>query len=160
MNDLFTDVAPRPTMAALERITCRVCERPAAVPIDHPALLCPLCLEDLDKTARHVAERYAAVLVRFQQAWQTLEDAVAASDERAWWDQVEAYRRSDDYTPATFQKAWRAARSGGGERARLAALWDALDTVAAELERLEAWYRAADRELRAARDAAGWPVEV
>lgn len=160
MNDLFTDVAPAPTMAALERITCRVCERPAAVPIDHPALLCPLCIEDLDATARHVAERYAAIVVRFQTAWQTLEDAVAASPEQAWWAQVETYRASADYSAATFSEAWRRAKVAGGERARLCGLWEALDGVAAELEQIEGWYRKAGAELRAARDAAGWPMEV
>jgi len=161
MNDLFTDVAPARTMAALERITCRVCERPAAVPIDHPALLCPLCMEDLDATASHVAERYAAVVVRFQGAWQTLEDAVAASPDRAWWNEkVEKYRARADYSAATFDAAWRAAKAAGGDKARLCGLWEALDGVAAELERIEGWYRRACAELRAARDAAGWPVKV
>jgi hypothetical protein len=42
----------------------------------------------------------------------------------------------------------------------LCLLWEALDRESKRLEPMNAWYAAAERELKAARAAAGEPVEL
>lgn len=162
---LRTSPAPRvfgdelfPAVGGL--ITCRVCERVETVCVGHPALLCGACLVDLTATARHVAATYAAALAFFLDASAALAAAVETSTERVWWGRVEAARGAVDFDPALFAQAWERAKRGGGERARLCALWEACDKEATRLAPLNAWHAAAEHELRAARAALGDPHEV
>jgi hypothetical protein len=141
-------------------ITCRVCDRVETVTIGHPALLCGACMTDLSATAAHVAGVYAAAIAFFFRANEALDEAIKNSSERAWWAKVEAARISADFDGAAFNTAWERAKSTGGERAHLCLLWEALDREAARLEPMNAWYAAAEKELRAARTAAGEPVEL
>jgi hypothetical protein len=141
-------------------ITCRVCDRVENVVIGHPALLCGACLVDLSATSAHVAGVYAAAIAFFFDANKALDEALRASPERAWWAKVEAAWRAEDFDSAAFTQAWERAKATGGEKARLCSLWEALDREAKRLEPMNAWYTAAERELRAARTAAGDPVEV
>jgi hypothetical protein len=71
-----TFIAPEPIQG---RITCRACGLGATVPLDHVALLCPLCLEDLDATRERHAARLQAALV-------------ALSANQATWDTTRAAR--------------------------------------------------------------------
>lgn len=155
-DELFPESAP--SLGGL--ITCRVCDRVETVVIGHPALLCSTCLADLSATAAHVAQVYAAAIAYFFQANQALDDALTATPERAWWAKVEAARAVQDFDPEAFTQAWERAKVLGGERARLCQLWEALDREAVRLQPLSAWYTAAERELRTAREARGEPVEV
>lgn len=139
-------------------ITCAVCEAATVAAREYD--LCDACDEDLDESAALVSARYSKAVFAFQVAWVELEQGVEMSSERAWWEQVQAYRYGPAFDPATFAAAWERAKSAGGERARLCALWDALDSVAAELEALNPWWRRALAELKTARTVKGWPVSV
>jgi hypothetical protein len=139
-------------------IACVVCE--ARTIVTRHTDLCDACVEDLDASAGIVANRYAARIFAYQQAWAALWQAVADSPERAWWDRAWAYKCSADYDATTYARAWAAAQAAGGERARLCGLWEALDAAAAEMELEAPRYVRASAELKAARAAAGWPVEV
>lgn len=155
-DELFPAAAP--SLGGL--ITCRVCERVEMVSVGHPALLCGACLKDLHATATHVSGVYAAALVFFLEASAALTEAVASSPERAWWNKVEAARGAVNFDPVLFSQAWERAKSTGGERARLCSLWEAADREATKLAPLNAWYAAAERELKSAREARGEPIEV
>src|SRR5258707_2363260 len=83
------DLSARPPRAAVRQeakqahITCRVCDRPATVGIDHPALLCLECMADLDATRDHVQAWLSAALSALdtnQQAWETTRLASPAHD--------------------------------------------------------------------------------
>lgn len=148
----------QPSLGGL--ITCRVCERVEMVPIAHPALLCGACLKDLSATAAHVASVYAAALAFFLEASATLHQAVTESPEHAWWAKVEAARGAQSFDPDLFNQAWERAKLSGGEKQRLCLLWEAVDRESVRLAPLNAWYTAAERELRAARTAVGEPVVV
>src|SRR5690242_18908515 len=88
MTAIDDDIFARPPRSALRketqaiekptgRITCRVCDRPATVPLDHPALLCPECLSDLNATRARVRSWLDSVLAQ-------LDAAIAA------WEQIRA----------------------------------------------------------------------
>jgi len=141
-------------------ITCRVCERVELVTIGHPALLCAACVADLSATAAHVASVYGAALAFFLEAAQALDAAIAVSPERAWWGKVEAARASATFDADLFAQAWARAKAAGGAKARLCALWEALNREADTLEPLNTWYTNAEKELRAARAAQGEPVAL
>lgn len=149
MIDTETDIFARPPRSArkptqkLARITCRVCEKPAEVPIDHPALLCSLCLEDLEKTRAHVQECIEKALERLdgaKLAWEVLRDASPA---RARWERVQeamiavAEGRVDK---EAFKRQWQLRLSEGGALAALLRAWEVYaretDAAGAELERL------------------------
>lgn len=81
IDDLFAAPARRPAVKRTARITCRVCECSATVPIDAPAKLCTLCAEDLDRTTAHITARYDAAAGRHHDAWERLDADVAHADE-------------------------------------------------------------------------------
>lgn len=141
-------------------ITCRVCDRVETVVIGHPALLCSACLENLSATAHHVASVYAAAIAYFFDANKAIDEALQASPERAWWSKVEAARKDEDFDASAFTQAWERAKASGGEKQHLCLLWEALDRESTRLEPMNAWYTAAEKELRTARAFVGEPVEL
>lgn len=147
-DDLFA----RPPRSALKptqqlaRITCRVCERAAQVPIDHPALLCPLCLEDLDKAHATVARCTDAVLSRLEAAqhtWNLTRDASTAKDA---WERVQTAMiavSEGRATQAALDATWAKRKAEGGA---LASLLRAYEDYAAKTDQcgveLKRWHRA------------------
>lgn len=83
------DIFARPPRSARKpsqqpaRITCRVCNAPATVPVSWPALLCEHCMNDLDATRTHVQQCVDANLARLDavtDGWLTQRDASPARD--------------------------------------------------------------------------------
>lgn len=91
IDKLFTPrkKAPPPSRPS-GHITCRVCDKPATVPIDHPALLCAFCLDDLNITRAHVAACVEAVLMRLDQAKAEWTEMLDFSPARDRWEKVQA----------------------------------------------------------------------
>jgi hypothetical protein len=144
---------------AIERpITCVVCD--AQTIVTRHTELCDGCAENLDASAGVVANRYAVRIFEYQRAWAALWQAVEGSSERAWWDRAWDYKCSSAFDATNYARAWEAAKQYGGERGRLCALWEALDSTADAMEVEAPRYVRASAELKAARDVAGWPVEV
>lgn len=86
----FKTATPARTSA---RITCRVCQRPAEVPIDWPALLCRICIADLAMCEAHAAALHQAATTRLMAAierWEALLSAADAETRGRW----EAYERA------------------------------------------------------------------
>ena len=156
-NDTMRWVELRVEGQHTARITCRVCEASETVSVGHPALLCSHCLEDLGATARHVADVYAAALAYFQEAMIKMMAEGKSSPECEWWLKVDR-ARADGHP--NFPEAWHRAKTNGGEKARLCALWEALEKEASALEPINTWYAGASRELAAARAARGEPANV
>lgn len=138
-------------------ITCRACGSEEKVYTDHPALLCAACLADIPTTSRKVAEGYASAMVVFFEASRALYER---AKDNAWFQKTELARGDMSITPATFARAWEAARAEGGEKAELIGLREAMDDAAEAMQAAELRYIAAFPELRAARAAFGEPVEV
>lgn len=141
-DDLFANVAPS-APATEARITCRVCEMTASVPLDHPALLCPLCLENLDKVRDLVCKGVDAVLARMDVA-KTTWNARSAGHEG--WGKVAAamVRVADKEIPqSVFDAQWAKRKAEGGELGALLVAYEdyarIVDQCAAELQR---WHRA------------------
>lgn len=137
-----TFIAPPPIQG---RITCRVCGIGATVPLNHAALLCPGCLEDLDATRERVETWLTSALTQLEQT-QALWDATrAASPARDHWEAVEkaligvAEKR---IAHATFDQTWAKRKAEGGALARLLDAYDAYarecDRLGGELNRLDA----------------------
>lgn len=128
-----TFVAPAPIQG---RITCRACGLGANVPLDHPALLCPLCLEDLDATRERHAARLQAALSALDANQATWEAERAASPACARWEAVQAAligvaeKRVDQ---RTFDQTWAKRKAEGGA---LAHLLEAYEGYAREAERM------------------------
>lgn len=76
-DDLFAHIRPAPRSTD-RRITCRSCGLFVAVPVDHPALLCPPCLSDVPGTRQRLIARAKAVCAAWDAAWDTWRDAEAA----------------------------------------------------------------------------------
>ena len=142
--------APTPALHSTERahITCRVCEKPARVPVDHPALLCPLCLDNLDATAAHVHTCLEAVWARWDEATERWQAQVAASGMADRWAKVEAAMIGvglGQVSARTFDELWTKRKAEGGDFAALLVAFEAhkaeLDRMSQELER---WNRARD----------------
>ena len=141
----------------LTRITCRVCEDEERVPLDYPALLCSTCIADLAGTARRVADAYACAMAAFFDAGAALTSAAQGNE---WYAKTERARGDMSVSPATFARAWAAAKKEGGEKATLVTLRDAMDDAAELMKAAEQRYIEAQPELIAARAALGEPVEV
>jgi len=147
-DDLFA----RPPRSALKpsqqltRITCRVCERTAMVPIGHPALLCHECMADLDMTRGYVARGTDAVLSRMDQAlaeWREMLDFSPAKDA---WTKVEAAMiavAEKRATQAALDATWAKRKAEGGALAELLIAYECYaattDQCGVELNR---WHRA------------------
>lgn len=143
MIDMFEIDWVAPTAVATAHITCRVCERPATVPVDHPALLCDLCLEDLDKTQAHVADWLGATLKRLDQNKERWEQNLAASDAASRWPAIQgaliavAEKRA---TQSQLDATWAKRKTEGGALAQLLAQYEVFaaecDQIALDLDRL------------------------
>lgn len=146
LDDEIDFDAPRhtPTQAKCASITCRVCGLGATVPLDHPALLCLLCLEDLDGTRDRIRARLSAALTALetnQAAWDTLRAASPACDR---WEAVEkaligvAEKR---ISQATLDQTWAKRKAEGGALAELLTAYETYahecDRTRAELDRLD-----------------------
>lgn len=138
-SDVRTQQQERPT-----RITCRVCDKPATIPADHPALLCPLCLENLERTTAHVqtcAEHVIIKLDAIGAAWK-------AREKPADWAKVEAAMvavAEKRMKRAVFHQAWQQRKAEGGALGATITAYEAYarecDALGAELDR---WARAMD----------------
>lgn len=143
------DIFARPPRAVARQqaksghITCRVCGRPATVPLDHPALLCPLCLMDLDTTRARVAQWLESALARLDAndaQWRATLDASPAQDA---WARVQgaliavAEKRA---TQADLDRTWAKRKAEGGDLAKLLIAWEGYaqtaDSIGAELAKL------------------------
>jgi hypothetical protein len=138
-------------------ITCRACGAEEYVFTDHPALLCAGCLADLPGTSQRLAEQYASSMVVFFEAARALGMRARGN---AWFEKTERAREDMDISPATFARAWEAARAEGGEKRDLIELREAMDEAALTMRACELLFIAASPELAAARAAFGEPVEV
>lgn len=125
------------------RITCRVCGIGATVPLDHPALLCPGCLEDLDKTRDRVHAWLNAALARLEQVQHVWDTERTASPAHARWEAVQAalIGVAEQRIPqATFDATWAKRRAEGGPLAQLLLAYEAYarecDRLGVEFERL------------------------
>lgn len=147
-DDLFA----RPPRSALKpsqqlaRITCRVCDRAAQVPLDHPALLCLECLGDLDTARTYVVRCTDAVLGRLEAAQATWERTRDASPAREAWAKVEAAMiavAEKRATQAALDATWAKRKAEGGALAGLLRAHEdyaaATDQCGVELKR---WHRA------------------
>lgn len=118
-------------------ITCRVCDRPATVPLDHPALLCQGCLGDLEGTRERVAEWLAAALTALSANEQGWRATLAASPAQTAWERVQAAMigvAEKRVEKATFDRTWQKRLAEGGA---LGALLEAYEVYAREADRLE-----------------------
>lgn len=129
-------------------ITCRVCEKPARVPVDHPALLCALCLIDLDATAAHIQECLRAIWARWDEATERWQAQVAASGHADRWAKVEAAMIGvglGQVSARAFDEVWAKRKAEGGPFGALLEAWGLhkveLDAMSQELER---WNKARD----------------
>lgn len=132
--------APAATAA---RITCRVCGAQASVPLDHPALLCALCLSDLDATRDRVAGWRTAALERLGQVQHVWEAERNTSAALAQWGKVQAALiavAEKRATQAQLDATWAKRKAEGGALAQLLLAYEAYarecDRIAEELERL------------------------
>jgi hypothetical protein len=114
-NDEIDWETPRSTPQA--HITCRVCDRPATVPLDHPALLCNDCLSPLDATRQRVADWLTSALRRLDENKAQWEADVAASPAADRWPAIQgaliavAERRA---TQAALDATWAKRKGEGG----------------------------------------------
>lgn len=147
--DLEEDIFARPPRSArkpiqqLCHITCRVCGLGAKVPADHPALLCPNCMEDLGRTQAGMEERLTAALVRLDKAGEGWRAKVEASPARDRWQRVQdamigvAEKR---VSQAVFDRQWALRLSEGGPLAALMLAYEThcreCDAIVEELDRL------------------------
>jgi hypothetical protein len=140
---LFADEAPMVGTSDTARITCRVCERPATVPVDHPALLCELCLEDLDKTQARVTEWLKLALERLDRNKDVWERTLAGSAASDRWPAIQgaliavAEKRA---TQAQLDATWAKRKAEGGALAQLLRTYEMFatecDQLALDLDRL------------------------
>jgi len=141
------------TQAKQARITCRVCGAQATVGIDHPALLCTPCLDNLDATRDRVASWLDAALARLDQVkvvWEAERDASPAA---ARWAAVQAALiavAEKRVAQANLDRTWAKRKTEGGALALLLEAYEGYtrecDRIAEELERLNT----AQREINTA----------
>lgn len=139
MTQLFndTDIFDRPPRAVARqltqqaRITCRACNLGVLVPLDHPVLICPPCLDRPAATRAWVLRDIQAIQAKelaLLAAWDAVREPL-----QAFWDKIQ----DAGHTAATDARA----RQAHPTYARLldaeAAYLTALIPLAAERERLE-----------------------
>lgn len=134
-------------------ITCRVCDRPATIGIDHPALLCPECLEDLDATRDRVAAWLASALARLDENERQWQADITANPAGEKWPTIQAALiavAEHRATPQALASTWAKRKAEGGALARLLKNYElyaaTCDQLAEELEKLHQ----AQREINAA----------
>ena len=153
LNDpdpLSFDPPPRVTVLTIRR-TCRVCDKPAEIPILAAGLLCAHCRRDLGATERHIRETLAAAEQAFDDAT-TRWDAVWAQadpNDRARFHVVDDARLAN--APGFAAKYQRALDRGDGLSALLRAKEACDDVVARVQGRLAAWAEQALEEVSMAR---------
>lgn len=114
--------AGAPAAENASRITCRVCGATATVPLDHPALLCPNCMENLDATRDRVAAWLESALRRLDENKGTWEADLANHPAADKWPAIQgaliavAERRA---TQAQLDQTWQKRKAEGGALGRL-----------------------------------------
>lgn len=126
---------PKSRQIAPLRFICKVCHLPTRVEQDWPALLCPLCLEDLDATAAHVQDGITAVLNRWEALNARWETTLAHSSAQARWAKVEAAIIAHGLQDATVQRTWHQRKAEGGAFADLLTAYEVYDRDNAQLAR-------------------------
>ena len=132
------------------RRNCKVCEKPAEIPILARGQLCNLCRADLGATARHIKETLATAESRFFNALDAWEAAYAQAtpEDQQRYHVVEDARAAN--APGFAAKYQKALGKGDG----LSALLKAKEQCDAATEhvqgRLAAWGDAALEEVRMA----------
>jgi hypothetical protein len=115
MTAIDDDIFARPPRSALRReqptgrITCRVCDRPATVPLNHPALLCLECMGDLAATEARVRGWLNSLLALMDATIATWEVVRAAHLDK--WRRIEdglAMLAQGQVTEAQFNERWKA----------------------------------------------------
>lgn len=126
------------------RITCRVCGLTAIVLVDHPALLCFACLENLGQTRIHVQKWLASVLAGLDEAKATFDELVMRSPAAARWQAVQAALigvAEKRIEQKVFDATWQKRKAEGGALAQLLLAYEAYarecERLSAELQRLE-----------------------
>lgn len=159
-DELFPEdhKADRETILEAARITCRVCGKPAEIPIVTPGLLCDLCRSDIEAIRQHInevaqkaADRLSAVFNAFDIAVMT-----ASPEVQAAWTKVEAARvamANGTVTRERFDANWQRRKSEGGEFAELLTHYEGLEQVAEECNRQLEWAASAAGEVQAALEA-------
>lgn len=152
LNDsdpLSFDAPQRPPLTA--RITCRVCEKPAEIPILSSGLLCNLCRQNLDATEAHIRSTLAAAELRFQNALDTWNATYAQAEPR---DQ-ERYHAVEEARGAGgvgFRERYQRAVAKGDGLSALLKAKEQCDDVTKEVQgRLAAWAERALLEIESAR---------
>lgn len=158
-DDLFGFTAAPPKPRTTARITCRVCERPATVPIDAAGLLCDHCRADLDATQRHIDAVLSAALFRIQEVIEAFEVWLVQQDFESQnrYAVLNLSRQSAHGPSPRVQRGIALARARGDGLSvileREAERDRHLDAVSDDIARIRAWYDRATMELEAARDA-------
>jgi hypothetical protein len=117
-DDIFADDPPVPSWVAGRSITCRVHLLPCPAN-DRGILLCPDCLNDLDKASEHVRFLRETTIDGWLTWLSEQDDAVIA-----WWHKMEALE------PAAFKGKCMLAIAKGGRGAAVVQAWRAKeDTV-------------------------------
>lgn len=112
---------------ALGRITCRVCGLAEKVGVGHPALLCHMCLEDLDKTRERVRGWLDNILAQLDGAANVWLDTRNASEALPQWNRVEDARAKVDLgeiTQEQFGRQWAKRKAEKGALAKLMVAWE------------------------------------
>jgi hypothetical protein len=127
------------------RITCRVCGAQATVPLDHPALLCALCLGNLDQTRARVATWLGSALDRLDANKAAWEADLVASPAADKWPAIQgaliavAEKRA---TQAQLDQTWTKRKAEGGALAQLLKNYEiytaACDQLSEELNKIHA----------------------
>lgn len=130
-DDLFSRPTRIDARAQTARITCRVCDARAEVPVLHPALLCPACLADLPATRARV------------QGWVDAALALLDSNATTW------ARCAADPLWQPVQRALEAVADGTMAHAQLDRTWATRTAeggaLATLLERYEGYVRECER---------------
>lgn len=128
------------TTAKDARITCRVCDAKATVPLDHVALLCFECLRDLDATRDRVASWLGNVLAQLDENKAAWDDKRSGS---AHWPAIGAalIAVAEKRVPrAQLDATWAKRKAEGGAVASLLIAYEAYaqecDRLAEQLDKL------------------------
>lgn len=138
--------------APVAAITCRVCERPAQIPILANGLLCSACRVDLDATEQRIARRLAEAeqqLVKQIETWDALYDLAGPTDQERYQRVCQARLDNRPNFQARYDQA-RATDDGLGMLLRSKAH---LDIIADATQRVRGWAEVARGEVEAAREA-------
>lgn len=151
--DAFWAATPQRAPAMTICITCRVCNKPAEIPITASGLLCDLCRVDLATTETHIRDTLATAEQTLTDAWTRWDADLAHSGEADWWARVSAAQiavEQGQMTRAEFDRKVATTIKQGGIRATLWAQSQAIEALVRATETTRAWAEAALEEVRAA----------